>query len=104
MPTVSFVYPQDGGIASHPSFKPQVDIEVGSRVREVTYVLDGTIKTTALSFPYDQPIRVPRGVKLEGEHTLEVTVIDEYYNKATDTVTFRFEEDRGVPFVRFITP
>jgi membrane peptidoglycan carboxypeptidase len=103
-PTVTIDYPNNNGSASYPSFQPRIDYGVGSDVREVRFELDGKPAGSINTSPFTMAIQVPRSVKESGEHTLTVTLIDEYYNEATDSVTFRFEEDNSSPSVRFTSP
>jgi hypothetical protein len=49
-------------------------------------------------------IHVPKSVAEGGSHTLKITVTDEYYNTASDEVTFRFEKDAGGPTVTLLHP
>ncbi len=103
-PTVTLLAPQNGGHATYPAFQPQISFTVGSTVREVRYTIDGHDVGTAIAEPWTQPLRVPRSVSEGGEHTLTVTLVDEYYNEATDTAQFNFEEDTDTPQVTIRTP
>jgi len=103
-PTITIEYPHDNGTASYPSFQPRLDIGVGSNVREVRFELNGKPAGTITEAPFTAALQVPRSVKESGEHTLTVTLVDEYYNTATDSVTFHFEEDNSAPSVRFTSP
>lgn len=103
-PTVALTYPHNNGIASYPSFQPKIEYTVGSEVREIRFELDGKEVGSIATAPFTIAIQVPRSIKESGEHTLNVTLIDEYYNEATDSVTFRFEEDTMGPTVQFASP
>lgn len=103
-PEMSITYPQRNGTASYPSFQPRLDIEVGSEIREIRFEIDGKPAGSLTSAPFTGPVQIPRSISESGEHTLTVTLVDEYYNTATDSVTFRFKEDRDPPTVRFTSP
>lgn len=103
-PSVTIEYPRDDGSAPFPSFQPRLEIQVGSEVREIRFELDGKPVGSVVTAPFTTAIQVPRSIKESGEHTLTVILIDEYYNEATDTVTFSFKEDTGGPSIRFTSP
>ncbi len=103
-PTVQIEYPRDNGTASYPSFQPELDMAAGSGIREIRFEIDGKPVGSVAAEPFTMAIQVPRSIKESGEHVLKVTVVDEYYNEATDEVTFRFEEDRSDPSVAFTSP
>lgn len=103
-PELKITYPKEGGIASYPAFHPKIEYSVGSSVREVNYKVDGKPVAQALSTPFDPAMRVPRSVQESGVHTLSVTLIDEYYNEVTKSVSFRFDEDKSNPTIRLIKP
>jgi membrane peptidoglycan carboxypeptidase len=103
-PTLMIDYPKDNGTAPYPSFQPRIDYNVSSEVREIRFELDGKPAGSVSTAPFSIPIQVPRSVKESGEHTLTVTLVDKYYNEATDAVTFRFEEDHNAPEIRFTSP
>ena len=94
-PEITILSPEESGSANYPAFRPKIDYTVGSSVREVRYTIDGKRVAVATSAPFDPPIRVPRSLEESGTHTLEVTLIDEYYNEVKDSVRFRFGEDGG---------
>ena len=98
------MFPKDGGIAAYPAFMTKLDVEVGSEVREVRFELDGRRVAVETEPPYSPTIRVPRSIKQTGQHTLEVFLEDEYFNKVVDSVTFRFGEDKNPPSVHLIAP
>jgi membrane peptidoglycan carboxypeptidase len=105
-PTVRIVSPQQGGTVSFPSFRPKLDIDVASSVREIVFTIDGRqiTKITGSGGSFEPALQMPRSLDEAGTHTLEVTVVDRYFNKATDSVSFRFGEDSSAPSVGFITP
>jgi len=103
-PTVTIVQPARNGIASYPSFRPKIEYEVGSRVREVTYKIDGKKVRTVTNAPFNQTLRVPRSVSKTGMHNLEVILVDQYFNSATARTSFRFEVDVSGPQVLLILP
>lgn len=104
-PEITIEYPENGGSASYPSFQPRFDVSVGSRIREVRAEIDGKPAGDARGSAANSfTINVPRSVSEGGTHTLTLTVVDEYYNEATDEVTFRFEDDEGGPRVTLTRP
>lgn len=104
-PEITIEYPEDGGGASYPSFQPRFDISVGSRIREVRAEIDGKPAGSERGTAAQRmTINVPRSIPEGGSHTLTLTVVDEYYNEASDEVTFRFEEDAGGPSVTLLHP
>ena len=103
-PELRLLYPQDSGIANYPSFKPSIDVTVGSAVRSVEYLVDGKSVETVLVAPWDPPLRIPRSIKEDGTHTLVVRLSDEYYNVAEETVHFRFAKDDQGPDVHLTSP
>lgn len=105
-PLVSIVTPQNGGTVSFPSFRPSIRVTGGGPLREVSYAVDGrTVETvTDPGRGYEVPLQMPRNVDERGTHTLEVTVTDQYFNKASDSVTFTFGEDESAPAVVLLSP
>lgn len=104
-PELTIEFPEDGGSASYPSFQPKFDVSVGSRIREVRAEIDGKPAGSERGAAAQRmTITVPRSIAEGGSHTLKLTVVDEYYNTATDEVTFRFEEDAGGPSVTLLHP
>ncbi len=105
-PTVSIISPSNGGKVSYPSFRPQLRLQIASSVRELNYKVDGKhILTIGGSGSTLEPaLQMPRSIDQSGTHTLEVTVTDRYFNKATDTVTFQFGEDQSPPSVALLSP
>lgn len=104
-PEITIEYPANGGGASYPSFQPRFDVSVGSRIREVRAEIDGKPAGSERGAAAQRmTINVPRSIPEGGTHTLKLTVVDEYYNEASDEVTFRFEEDAGGPRVTLLHP
>jgi hypothetical protein len=103
-PELRVLYPQENGIATYPSFKPSIDHMVGSTVREVKYVIDGKTVEIVTAAPWDPPLRIPRSIKEEGNHTLEVRLTDAYYNVTEKSLQFRFAKDDQGPSVRLASP
>ncbi len=103
-PTLTVLYPTEGGIAGYPAFAPQIDYRVGSGVLMVQYELDGKPLETATTAPFAPTLRLPRSIDKEGTHQLKVTLTDSYYNQASQTVNIRFDEDRTSPQVQFVIP
>lgn len=103
-PEMSIVFPSNGGGASYPSFKPRLRYTVGSVVQEVLYEIDGRRVAKVTTEPFEIALTAPRSVSQNGNHTLKVTLVDEYFNQVTDTVQFRFEEDRTPPAINITYP
>lgn len=102
-PTVSIESPSNNGGASYPSFRATIDYDVGSSIREIRLELDGK-QVARTNNPNDLRVQVPRSVSEGGSHKLKVILVDEYYNEATDEISFRFEKDRGGISVNFTAP
>jgi len=104
-PTIEIVSPSDGGTASYPSFQPKYELSVGSRIREIRADIDGKPAGSERGAAAQHlRVSVPRSISEAGTHVLTLTVVDEYYNEASDDVRFRFEDDKGGPTVTWITP
>jgi len=103
-PTLDIDYPNDGGSATYPSFQPRLSYQVGSKIREIRAEIDGKAAGTSTENHGSFVINVPRSIKKDGTHSLEITLVDEYYNAVTREVDFRFEEDNNPPNVEFVTP
>lgn len=104
-PEITITHPADGGRAAYPSFQPKFTVSVGSRIREVRAEIDGKPAGSERGNAATRmTISVPRSIPEGGSHTLKLTVVDEYYNEASDEVTFRFEEDAGGPRVTLLHP
>lgn len=104
-PEISIEFPAEGGTAPYPSFQPRFDVSVGSRIREIRAEIDGKPAGSERGAAASRmKITVPRSIAEGGSHVLTLTVVDEYYNEATDEVRFRFEDDTGGPSVTWVTP
>ncbi|HLD71654.1 MAG TPA: Ig-like domain-containing protein, partial [Candidatus Peribacteraceae bacterium] len=103
-PKVSIDYPSQGDMVSYPSFQPELDWDVGSSIREIIFEVDGKVVDHMVEKPFKGFIRVPRSIKEEGSHQLKVTLVDEYYNQATDEVSFVFGKDESGPSIRLTAP
>ncbi len=102
--TVKILTPAQGGVVSYPSFQPSLKTSAGSPLREVRYEIDGKVVASVTEAPFDGPIRVPRSIQESGSHKLKVTVMDQYYNSASDDVTFTFGADAGGPRIMLTSP
>lgn len=101
-PKLSIISPTEGGTVTYPVFKPRVQHEVGSSIREVRYQVDGKSLRTINTEPFfDTSVRVPRTIKEHGTHELTITLIDEYFNEVSDTARFYFG-DRTAPARRTV--
>ncbi len=106
-PQVTILSPVNGATAPYPAFQPQISFSVGSSASGITFLLDGKLVAEESKAPFRPVIRVPRSVAKEGVHTLEVQLRDNYYNVATDSVTFRFSDEANQvsgPAVRILQP
>lgn len=102
-PTVRFLSPTSGGSVTYPSFHVEVATS-GAPVRELLFAIDGKKVTSQKLSDTEAIIRIPQSIEQRGSHRLEVTLVDEYYNRATDTVTVDFREDTDGPAVRILSP
>ena len=103
-PKITITAPAPSGTATYPVFTPRIDIDSKAKVHSVRYAIDGKTLAIVDSPPFVQALRVPRSISEEGRHTLSVELTDEYFNKATYRVQFRFEEDKKPPQVSFVLP
>ncbi|MCA9370531.1 MAG: penicillin-binding protein [Candidatus Peregrinibacteria bacterium] len=103
-PTISIATPAPNGNATYPTFQPRIKYESKAVVHAVTYAIDGHEVATVTTPPFTQVLRVPRTVSESGQHTLTVTLVDEYFNEATARVSFTFEEDTRPPQLTVILP
>jgi membrane peptidoglycan carboxypeptidase len=103
-PSVSFTFPLSGDEVSFPAFKPQFEVHTGSPITAVRYDLDDKPIASFDSAPFTGIVRLPKSLDLTSSHTLTVTVTDTYFNTAADTVSVRFSQDAGTPFVEITSP
>jgi membrane peptidoglycan carboxypeptidase len=105
-PSVGIIYPSNGDTVSFPSFRPSLRLGVASSVREIVYSVDGRVVASvgSGSANLEPALQMPRSINQSGMHTLEVTLTDQYYNQASDTVSFRFGEDESAPLVAIVSP
>lgn len=104
-PRVFLQFPGDGDAVGFPSFRPRIETQVGSNIREVRYEIDGKLIARIVSgATLDAPLKAPNSVSKSGSHTLRVTIVDRYFNTATAESTFRFEDDTSDPTIRFLRP
>jgi hypothetical protein len=78
-----------------------------SDTANATHVRGSSFETGKLASGSGRAMRrltVPRSVSKDGMHRLKVTVVDEYYNQATDEVTFSFSGDASGPTVTLLSP
>lgn len=110
-PTLSILSPEEDGSVTYPAFRPRLSYTVGSKVREVRYVIDGK-RVAVRSGPFDsaqgksfdEPLRVPRSISRDGSHRLEITLMDEYFNTVTASVKFRFGDGGSGLSVSLVEP
>jgi membrane peptidoglycan carboxypeptidase len=98
-PTLELTSPSNGGTVSYPSFQPRVSVTSASGLKEISFTVDGKLLGKATNLQSLPILRMPSSISESGEHTLEVTMMDGYYNTATAKATFRFGEDTGAPTV-----
>ncbi|UPA22543.1 transglycosylase domain-containing protein [Candidatus Peribacteria bacterium] len=103
-PEVELTFPQSGDSAPYPAFQPQFESSVGSSLRSVEFFIDDKSVGVLTDSPFKDPIRVPRSISESGTHTLKIVITDEYYNTASDEVSFRFGTTSGGPDIRLISP
>jgi hypothetical protein len=103
-PTLKLLQPADGSTAGYPSFKPKISFTVGSKVRSIAYAIDGKPAGMLISAPWDSAVRVPKTVEKSGNHTLTVTLTDEYYNVVEAQARFSFSTTSGGPSVMLLSP
>jgi membrane peptidoglycan carboxypeptidase len=103
-PELNIIFPSENGLATYPSFRTQLNFEVGSSVHEMRFEIDGKVIKTLTEPPFEAALRIPRSIKEDGLHRLEVILTDEYFNEVRDAVRFRFGKDTNDPNVRFTFP
>ncbi len=103
-PTVNIIGPAPGGTATYPTFTPRIKYASKAKIQSVSYIIDGKKVAIVDTAPFAQTIRVPRTISESGQHRLTVMLTDEYFNAATTSVNFTFEEDTQAPIVRFLLP
>ena len=92
-PTLTILSPEENDNVNYPAFRPAISFKVGSKVREVRYTIDGKKVAVFTNEPFAMPLRTPRSISESGVHTLEVTLVDEYFNTVVESVHFRFGEE-----------
>ncbi len=92
-PVIGILFPNDGGTVSYPAFEPRIRISSLAEISEVRFEVDGKPIRTVTSAPFNVSVRVPRSIKESGTHTLTVTVMNEYFSEASESVQFRFGEE-----------
>ncbi|MBI4129342.1 hypothetical protein HY464_01465, partial [Candidatus Peregrinibacteria bacterium] len=102
-PTLRITFPEEGGLVPYPSFRPQIDFTVGSRLHDLRFAVDGKFITSG-SGSLRPVLTMPKSIKPSGTHTIEITVIDQYFNEVKKSVSFRFLEDHTPPSVRLTSP
>jgi membrane peptidoglycan carboxypeptidase len=90
--------------ATYPAFSVNASVESVNAIREMRYEIDGKIALSETRPPFRGIIRVPKSVSQAGKHTLTVTVVDEFYNTATDTREFTFGTDTKNPEITIVSP
>lgn len=90
-PTINISFPVSGESVAYPAFVPSYSIQTQAKLKEVKIEIDGKPIRSFTEAPFEGSVRVPRTVEQAGSHTLTITVIDEYFNTASDTAQFRFE-------------
>lgn len=103
-PELNVSFPTNGATVSYPSFKPLFDYEVGSSAREVRVSVDGKLVKTFTTPPFEGSVSVPKTISREGTHTIEIVLVDEYYNEVKETISVRFGEDSNSPFLTLSAP
>lgn len=95
-PTISILTPSEGASMTFPAF--QADVHIGSlaKISKVEFFVDDLkIRTeeNPLSKNLTVSIRMPRNAKKEGNHVLKVSVTNEYFTEAHESVSFTFGEE-----------
>lgn len=101
-PALHILFPTDGDVASFPAFRPRLQFTVGSSVREFRFAIDG--KTILTSSGAAVPLlRLPKSLQ-SGTRTLDVTLVDAYFNEARARTSFRIGKDTSPPSIRLQSP
>ncbi len=103
-PTVSITFPTQGGGLPYPAFRPKFTVSSGSPLRQVEVFVDGKSVGVTVASPFDATVRVPRSVSKDGMHILKITITDQYFNIASDEVSFAFGADVSGPMVQLLQP
>lgn len=102
-PTLQIQFPLPNAVVPFPSFRPQIDVTVGSLLRDLRFMIDGKLIASG-SGSMSPILTMPKSIKPSGSHTLDITLIDQYFNEARKSVPFRFSEDRSPPSIHFTSP
>ncbi len=91
-PIVQIISPSnDDRVGEYPVFEVEIDISAMSQIKEIRFEVDGRPIRTETTVPSGSiSLRVPRTIEENGEHELKVTIVNEYFTEASDTVRFRF--------------
>ncbi|MBI3619205.1 transglycosylase domain-containing protein [Candidatus Peregrinibacteria bacterium] len=103
-PTLTILSPTNDGTVSYPTFQPKIFFSVGQAVHDVSYSIDGKQMDDETNAPFKAILHVPRSIDRSVSHSLAVTVTDSYFNQMTETVSFRFGENTGIPQVQITSP
>lgn len=90
--------------ATYPAFTVKLNINSVSEIREIRHEIDGKLVLTEDRPPFRGIVRVPQSISRTGKHTLKVTIIDEYYNQASDEREFSFGTDTSNPEIQITVP
>ena len=103
-PRIDLQSPRGGTGVPYPVFTPQISVISAAPIQKVEYFIDDKSVAVAIDNIRATPVRVPRSIPKDGTHTLKVVVTDKYYNTATDTSSFIFEDDRLSPHISLNSP
>ena len=102
-PTLRITFPKVGDTVPYPSFRPKIDVTVGSHINDLRFFVDGKLIASG-SGSFSPILTMPKSIKHSGTHTVEITVIDRYFNEVKRSVSFRFGEDRSPPSIHLTSP